>query len=153
MHSSHLIADQFMGSGYKKSCNLIAASSQFNLGPMSIAEDEILAFIKKQPNLESFTMKVSVTWEALNTPAMIRKIKTMVGKEVEEDPKYEALNAMNAQDLENAINTNLAGHHVDLKRCANVRYIVTAVLENGSSVPFTPAPTGPDLWLGLFKPE
>ncbi|MBW4457880.1 MAG: DNA/RNA non-specific endonuclease [Nostoc indistinguendum CM1-VF10] len=146
-HSSHLIADQFMGSGYKKSLNLIAASSEFNLGPMSGAEDDIKAFIRRNKAI-TFDMQVTVTWGELDNNKVVGQIMQEL-QALASDDKRSGLKNLDQAGIKAEILKNLQGAHKNLNRCMNVLYKVTVKTETGASIPMREISTGPDLWLGL----
>ena len=146
-HSSHLIGDRFMGSGYKKALNLIAASSEFNLGPMSTAEKQIVQFINDNKAI-TFDMQVSVTWGELNDQEVLEEIMEELAK-LPSNHKRSGLKNLDQTSLKAEILKNMQGAHKNLKRCLDVVYNVTLKNRTDDKIIMPVLSIGPDLWLGL----
>ncbi|MFP5272431.1 eCIS core domain-containing protein [Coleofasciculus sp.] len=137
LNASHLIADQFLGSGYKNSANLITTSAHYNQVVMKRAEDQIIRFVQRNKAVE-FNMEVNVTWGELNSPEVIEEIL----QELPEEGKDEVRNEVQA--FVNRVQPSF-------KRCMNVNYYVTVTNEQtGKEVAFD-RDIGPDAWLGLAR--
>ncbi|BDD07454.1 phage tail protein [Aureibacter tunicatorum] len=72
--NSHILANMFMGSGYKEALNLLTTSSHYNQVIMRNAEDEIMELLEvlqentqeKYPNAYiTFDMTITSTWDKL----------------------------------------------------------------------------------------
>lgn len=135
LNASHLIADQFLGSGYKDSANLITTSAHYNQVVMKGAEDAIKEFVQEN-NAVEFDMEVNVTWGKLSSPEVIEEILEELPKKDKDEVRDEV------QAFVNRVQPNF-------KRCMNVRYKVTVV--NGvTNKPVTfRRNIGADVWLGL----
>ncbi len=70
--SSHLIANEFTGSGYRKGLNLIVTSSDYNRKTMKGAEDKI----KDKVGSNIFNLTVQATWDILSDTEVSDEIKT-----------------------------------------------------------------------------
>ncbi len=82
-HSAHLLADQFMGSGYKDALNLVLTSANYNTQVMGGAERAIRAVIQGHLNqfsddLITFDLQVNVTWQDLHDGEVVRKLQDVV---------------------------------------------------------------------------
>lgn len=140
---SHIIANEFGGTGYATGGNLVTASATYNQEYMRSAEravgDSIAAFAS-QHNLDettvSFTMTVNVTFGAVNDPAILAHIKTR--------PWFPADRA--GADLDAEIQQKIASGqiHRHLMRVTSVTYTwhFTDPVGPGSALAI-----GPDLWL------
>ncbi|MFN0175744.1 MAG: DUF4157 domain-containing protein [Saprospiraceae bacterium] len=130
LNAAHLIADQFLGSGYKDSANLVTTSSHFNQVVMGNIEKKIAAKIRKE-KATSFDMSLSVEWGELMNDAVLSRIMKQLP-----DGERDAVRG----DVEAFI----ARVNPTFKRVMNVEY---SVVINGVSLPLPD--TGPDAWLGL----
>ena len=140
VHSSHLIADEFGGSGYASSLNLVAASAHYNTKVMRAAEIEIKNFVKSNKAVE-FDLKVDVTWGRLADNKSVEEIVTRL------KPDYEISSEDEAQ-LRAEIISRLSSAPVELKRVMGVTYNVKIKKQSGDSITQV-FPIGPDTWLGL----
>jgi hypothetical protein len=80
LNSAHVIADWFMGTGYKKGANLILTSKEFNQETMRNAEESIQQQIKDVMNnhkdsIVTFDMTVSATFDVLEDDGIIGALK------------------------------------------------------------------------------
>lgn len=141
LHSAHLIADQFMGSGYKAAANLAATSDKYNLVSMAAAEDEIKEFIIRTGATE-FDLEVSITWGDLNDNKARAAIEERL---LAEKPE---LRDEDLGDLEAEINSNLQGASGNLKRVMGIVYEVDVKTAAGKTERLTIS-LGPDTWLGV----
>ncbi len=83
-NAAHVLADQFLGSGYRESLNLVTTSGVYNKEVMGEAERNIKAFLKleegevKKNNPShyiSFDITVSVDWNPLNDKETLDALK------------------------------------------------------------------------------
>jgi hypothetical protein len=144
LNRSHLIADEFKGSGYAESLNLISASAHYNQVVMRGAERLIGVWLSDN-KATSFTMGVTLTWGEVLDPLILAAIKSADWYPREYVPDA---------DLDKAINDRLS-QSPDLKRCLAVKYDVTItgaddVDSIGKMKPFG---IGPDIWLLLIENE
>jgi hypothetical protein len=133
LNAAHLIADQFLGSGYKESNNLITTSDYFNKKIMGGIEQKIVAYIKNKEANE-FDMTVNVSWGDLNSSQVIHEI-------------MQRIPSLNREKARADIESFIDRVKPSFKRCMNVNYSVTVT--NQSTEITKPWNTGPDLWLGL----
>jgi hypothetical protein len=141
MNRSHLIADEFKGSGYADGLNLISASDHYNKIVMRGAEIKMGQWLADEGAL-TFEMKVDVTWSEVVDPKIIAAIET-----ADWYPKAYVQDA----NLHNAIVARLA-QTPKLKRCASVTYTATIT----DAIPPKPGASnviaiGTDIWLLLNK--
>ncbi|HEY0015720.1 MAG TPA: DUF4157 domain-containing protein [Longimicrobium sp.] len=80
LNAAHVIADDFLGSGYKSSLNLIATSAKFNQDDMSKVEDEIRRLIKLVKP-DDFDLTVDVEWTVVNDPVIAAQIAAAMPSE------------------------------------------------------------------------
>lgn len=73
-NASHILADLFLGSGYKTTLNLITASGDYNKNIMKGAEDRLKRELsrverkltgKNSPNYVTFDIRITATWQEL----------------------------------------------------------------------------------------
>lgn len=73
-NASHILADLFLGSGYKSTLNLVTASGYYNKNTMRDAEETLKQELdrvekkytgKNSPNYVTFDIKVTATWKEL----------------------------------------------------------------------------------------
>ncbi|MEM9525042.1 MAG: hypothetical protein AAGA31_00465, partial [Bacteroidota bacterium] len=82
LNSAHLLADQFMGSGYKQALNLVLTSAHYNQVVMANAEDSIrnqiralqLAYADK---VVTFDLQVNAHWRPLADDPVIAALATI----------------------------------------------------------------------------
>ncbi|MGB1206173.1 MAG: DNA/RNA non-specific endonuclease [Chitinophagales bacterium] len=139
MNSSHLIADQFGGSGYKASSNLIATSEHYNQTEMSRIEEQIKDFIRSN-NANEFDLQVDVEWGKINNNAARQAIFLRLINEY--DIGQEELN-----NIKSEVSQKLENANPNLKRCMGVTYKVT--IKSGKETLNRTFPLGPDTWLGI----
>lgn len=152
MDRSHLIADQFKGSGYKNSSNLITASAHFNREVMSAVEDRIKGSIVRfgQANPDAtirFSMGVQVFWGEVVAQSVIQQIVNSPWFQ-ENYPHWKQ------SEIEAHLSAKFAEYgQAKLKRCMNVQYAVVPIAKksDGSEVRGDPLSfkSGPDLWMFL----
>lgn len=140
---SHIIANEFGGTGYATGGNLVTASSHYNQNVMRAAErtigDAIYAVAQAHGRDEtqvSFTMTVTVRFGALRDPAALAAIKAQSW--------FPADRAGADLDAEILAKINAGEVHPDLMRVTAVTYqwIFTDPAVSGSALSI-----GPDLWL------
>ncbi len=83
IHSAHLIADQFLGSGYKDALNLILTSGKFNTETMGDAEKSIVNRIKdvqraNPEKLVTFSLLVGAKWKALSDDPVLSVLEKVL---------------------------------------------------------------------------
>jgi hypothetical protein len=114
LDSAHILADQFLGSGYKSALNLLVTSGPFNKQTMKKAEDSIKDKIRtiqndNQNKIVTFDMTVTATFEVLPDDKLIETLKE-VKPELNND--------------DNALNATLRklNEKQDPRRCEKVSY-------------------------------
>jgi hypothetical protein len=140
---SHVIANEFGGTGYSAGGNLVTASSYYNQNVMRVAErqvgDAIATHASRFGLTEtevSFTMTVTVRFGALRDPAALAQVKSQPwfpGDRAGTDLDAEILQKINAGEV-----------HADLMRVVGVTYQWTFTDPAGGSGGIS---IGPDLWL------
>ena len=155
LNASHLIADEFTGSGWRQAHNLITTSAYYNQVEMRDMEVRIGDFIKGIANLHAggslsnvtFNMKVDAKFgSALITPDIQQRVKTQIldrfgGRAVHAAAFERDWQALSQQLVQRAAN---------LKRVLEIEYEVT-VLVNDQPVPNNEFrdKLGPDIYLGM----
>jgi hypothetical protein len=161
-NASHLIADQFMGSGYKAAENLITTSDRYNQTVMSGVEgqikEKVMAFIERaaEANFDrvdvTFGLKVELEWfSVVGTDA----IQSMLA-----DPAFceELLHAYEGweqstlvEKIKETLVTWMNGQSANLMRVKECTYTLTLpeMGEIGSETHLLSA--GPDLYMGLLS--
>jgi DNA/RNA non-specific endonuclease len=131
LHRAHLIADQFGGSGYAKSANLITTSGHFNTNIMGHYENMIKGIILNTSPWQ-VVLTVEVKWmELLNDEVLNAILKNWPNKNV---------NAVRSE-----IDAFIKRSNPGCKRVADVNYDLKL---NGAENSSFNESTGPDLWLG-----
>jgi hypothetical protein len=80
LNAAHVIADEFLGSGYKNSLNLIATSARFNRQDMVRAEKTIKTlYAALKPS--DFDLTVDVEWTTVNSAVIAAQIAAALPSE------------------------------------------------------------------------
>ena len=139
-NASHIIADEFGGSGYKSGHNLITTSNHFNKTIMRQAEERMGVKIALKRGTQ-FTMDCSVKWAEYSDDAVAAKLLAQHGSKFA-DAK-EVKDHLKKYHKKHALSKNL-------KRCKDVSYKVTiSAGHNASEIGKTVKDkTGMDKWLG-----
>jgi hypothetical protein len=132
LNRSHLIADLFLGSGYKNSANLVSASSTYNNVEMGGVEDQIVKLIKTNKAKE-FDLSVTAKLGELKKAEIVRKILSSVPAE-EKDAVKESVE-------------QFVSRHPSFKVILEVSYQITLVNSETNSVVSIPFNLGPDKYL------
>ena len=83
-NASHLIADLFLGSGYKQTLNLVTASGPYNKNVMGAAEKTLVSRLKSfeeryrlidKQNYITFDIQVTATWKQLTDNVIYKKLE------------------------------------------------------------------------------
>jgi Domain of unknown function (DUF4157)/DNA/RNA non-specific endonuclease len=132
LNRSHLIADLFLGSGYKSGANLVSASSTYNNVEMGKVEDDIVRLIKVNKAKE-FNLSV----------------KAKLGELKKADIVQQILNTVPAQEREmvKASVEQFASQHPAFKVILEVNYQVTLTNAETNEVVSMPFNLGPDKYL------
>jgi len=140
---SHIIANEFGGTGFAVGGNLVTASSQYNQGTMRDAErsvgDAIGVFARTKgldATTVSFEMTVTVSFGALRDPAALAQVK--------QQSWFPADRAGADLDAEITAMINAGEVHPDLMRITSVVYTWTFTDPSGGGGTVS---IGPDLWL------
>lgn len=140
---SHIIADEFSGSGWTVAGNLVTASSEYNQNTMRAAErmigTQIVNWAAKHGRDHTevtFSMTVSVSFGALRDPAALAEIK--------QASWFPAADAGRDLDAEILAKINAGQVHPDLMRITGVVYTWQFTDPAG---PGGSQPIGADLWL------
>ena len=143
---SHIIANEFGGSGFAAGANLVTASEHYNQKVMRGAERTIGTRIRavaeqhgKDETEVSFTMTVTVSFGALRDPQALAEAKQL--------PGFPADRAGTDLDAEILQKINAGQVHADLLRITGVLYqwTFTDPAAGGGNLSI-----GPDLWLLTF---
>lgn len=125
-NASHILADQFLGSGYKSTLNLVTASGHYNKETMRRAEDRLTLALNRtekiykdrdSKNYITFDIKVTATWKELIDNAITSELAK--------------LNPNTDQELLESMHKILA-KNVDPKLVQSVIYEVMLVKLNGT---------------------
>ena len=159
-HNSHLIADEFRGSGFKPSANVATTSGIYNADviarkTMRWAEIEIGKWIEETAEdydvPEEFSMKVDVGWWPLD------KVDETFVKAVNDDAKHYSNieeptdRVASKAEIEAKINEYKARHPTTkLKRISSMKYTVKAKLDTDQWTPEEVFDIGPDIWLAIL---
>ena len=105
-HSAHLLADQFMGSGYREALNLVLTSGVYNTQTMGGAERAIRAVIEgylaQYPqDLITFDLQVNVEWQDMHDGEIVRALDAII------QGKQQSANLSSPEDLEKLKETTL----------------------------------------------
>lgn len=145
LDSAHILADQFLGSGYKNALNLLVTSGPFNKQTMKKAEDSIKDKIKTIQNdnptkIVTFDMTVAATFEVLPDDKLIETLQ-------------EAKPELNNDD--NALKATLRklSEKQDPRRCEKVTYDAYMFIDGKrEGRPLQAETVNADTWLNdLFK--
>jgi hypothetical protein len=134
LHASHVIADRFLGSGYKASANTVIASSHFNQKVMGRVEDDIVEFIKEN-TATTFDMKVELEWGELASSTVLTEIMKELPGEARKKVEAEVL-------------AFIARVSPQFKRCMNAYYVVFVTNASTGEMEIFQDNTGPDAWIG-----
>lgn len=132
LHRAHLIADRFMGTGFRSGQNLIITSPTYNLQDMSNAEN-VLANAVRNFDADTFDLTVSARLGRITTDAVINAITTATPAEEQAETAAE-INAF-------------AGTHANFDICLGVTYQGTMKKTNTADRTITAGPLGPDRYL------
>jgi len=159
-HNSHLIADEFRGSGFKPSANVATTSGIYNADviarkTMRWAEIEIGKWIEETAEdydvPEEFSMKVDVGWWPLD------KVDETFVKAVNDDAKHYSNieeptdRVASKAEIEAKINEYKARHPTTkLKRISSMKYTVKVKLDTDQWTPEEVFDIGPDIWLAIL---
>jgi len=153
LNNSHMIADEFLGSGYTTSLNLITTSAYYNQEIMRGQERRIAATIRDS-GADEFDMDVVVTWGEFNSEEIVTQImNSPLGQH------YQGNRTLLKQKIENFLiqYETAIGKRSKLKRCLDVKYSWTlkrggqVLTKNGKPQQFGPESIGPDLWAGHWE--
>jgi hypothetical protein len=163
LDAAHVIADQFLGSGYRPANNIIYTSAVFNQNIMAGTEKEIFDFVTdaKTDNskVASFDITAQVAWDSLKDSKgdlhvpddLVKKLKADLEKP--QSTHYKDMENATEDEIRKEITARLEQLKDKLKRCRRVTYAVTirdvAGTELGKQPFFT---SSSDIWLGL-KPH
>ena len=159
--ASHLIADEFMGSGFKSSQNIVTTSDVFNRETMRAQEVAIGKIIQQTVQMVeeddgadaaknmTFDLTVSVEWTDVMSDEVI---KTMIASETFKTKLFEAYPSFKQGSLKTHIQTTLSGWmkgmSENLRRVKNVKYKLDIPEAGYSNDGFN---TGPDLFMGVVS--
>jgi hypothetical protein len=149
LNASHLIGDQFLGTGYKTkfkklsiTSNLVACSAKFNQDDMARVEDDLAAAIKAP--VAEFDLEVTVEWMAVKdqdiVDAVTAEIMAATGRT--DLPVIQG-------EVQTAINTFAGKVAPGFKRVALVTYDAVLRGADGKQLGTFWREIGPDLWLGF----
>jgi len=143
--ASHLIADRFRGSGYKRGCNLVTTSAHYNDPIMKDIEDQIAAIAETAVEM---TLTVSVDWIEWAAPSVIRDIMrtqaAAIGADLTDADERRALTERVERELEERFQ-RLRSENT--KRVKNVTYTATFKMRDGSERNENWATNQVDTWM------
>ncbi|MAZ28350.1 MAG: hypothetical protein CL868_14905 [Cytophagaceae bacterium] len=136
LHSAHLLADWFRGSGYRGGLNLILTSDTYNTQTMLNAEEQVHSSIMSISNsnpgrLVTFDLLVTARYKVANDDGILQALRILKSD-------------VNDADL-NEIYSILSGKQ-DPRMCQGVEYDIMNVYIDGQSAPHNIRiqPIGPD---------
>jgi hypothetical protein len=132
LNRSHLIADLFLGSGYKSGANLVTASADYNQVNMKEVESKIVRLVLIHKAKE-FDLSVSVKFGELKKADIVQQILSQV-------PAAER-NSVKASVEQ------FAAQHPKFKVVLEVNYLLTLVNAETNQTISTPFSLGPDIYL------
>jgi len=132
LNRSHLIADQFLGSGYKSAANLVSASEKYNKLKMGKIEDDIVKLIEIHKAKE-FNLLVKVKFGQLKKDMVIKQILGKIPAEIKDKVK--------------ASIEQFASQHPNFKVILAVNYQVTLTNAETNQVIDMKFDIGPDTYL------
>ncbi|MBP0904182.1 DUF4157 domain-containing protein [Mariniflexile gromovii] len=124
--ASHVLADTFLGSGYKNALNLVTTSADYNRKTMKTAEEYVKKQIKKVENnlkkknpedFVTFDLTVLARWNPVTDSEIVKGLKSANAKMTSE--QITKLREMIASDK-------------DPKLCQGVTYMVNDIKKNGT---------------------
>ncbi|NTW49008.1 MAG: hypothetical protein HGB19_04600, partial [Chlorobiales bacterium] len=132
LNRSHLIADRFLGSGYKSAANLVSASAEYNQVEMKGVEDEIVRLVVTH-RAKEFDLSVKVKLGELKKADVIQQVLSNVPAEEK--------NAIKASVEQ------FAKQHPKFKVILEVNYQVKLTNAETGQVISMPFDLGPDKYL------
>jgi hypothetical protein len=161
LNRTHVVADQFLGSGFTDSLNIVSASWRYNqrkMGPLEGQIRQAIDNLNRSPfALEYFELTVELDWQDFDGPHMHAALMKAAP-----DPvlaKYQAMTAADVQaelarflaDLKSGGVTKTFKRIMDARYTATFHYAKDGTPRTPMTVPF-PA-LGPDLWAGLDRSQ
>lgn len=156
-NASHLIADRFMGSGYRAAANLIETSAYYNQQVMAEAENRIEDFIRGIADQQAggriedvtFNMDVEARWG----PFLSASALTMISQEILD--RHAPQNTDAREELRRQITSHvgeLAAAGRSLKRVMRVTYRVDVIVRGDTqNARQMTCEIGPDVYLGMDR--
>ena len=133
LNRSHLIADQFLGSGYKSAANLVSASDEYNQRVMKGVEDNIVRLINIHKAKE-FNLSVEAKFGQLKKPDIVQQLLSNVPAE--------------DQDTVRSSIEQFASQHPNFKVILEVKYQISLTnAETNEVISDEIPPIGPDIYL------
>jgi Domain of unknown function (DUF4157) len=163
LDAAHVIADQFMGTGYTKGNNVIYTSAVFNQQTMADTEREIAVFVTRTKNsnntVTSFDIKAQIAWESLKDAQDKLVIPDTIIKRLETElvspstAHYSDMQGATEAQIKTEITARLEHLKDKIQRCGGLRYSVTIRDVAGKVIDTDDFSTkSSDVWLGL-KPH
>ena len=142
LNRSHMIADEFGGSGYASSLNLLSTSAHYNQKIMREQERAIKRTIVSA-NADEFDLEVGVTWGAFNS----KVVRDLILKNPELQRKFRSHPEKLGPKLDAYLKScsDLTGEKLD--RVMDTRY-AWSVSASGKQTKFPQASIGADIWMG-----
>jgi hypothetical protein len=134
LNRSHLIADRFLGSGYKSAANLVSASAEYNQVEMKGVEDQIVNLIETHKAKE-FNLSVKVKLGQLKRTDIIQQILSKIPAE--------------EKDMVKASIEQFASQHPNFKAVLEVNYQISLTNAETNQVISMPFNLGPDRYLKI----
>jgi hypothetical protein len=149
MDRAHVIADRFLGSGYRDSFNIVPTSPQYNQVEMKKIEDKIAQDIRARKAHE-FELQIDLEWGDFAGAKALEAIKARLTDEI-----LKQFKDMDASQIKAALDSYLAQHAAltgqKLKRCMGVTYSATYFSKDNAGRVISemlPYSIGPDVWIG-----
>jgi hypothetical protein len=149
LNASHLVADQFLGTGYKTkfkgvtiTSNLIACSAKFNQDDMADVEDALRDALKA-PGVAEFDLEVKVEWMSVKHQDIVDAVTAEIMKKTGRADK-----AVIEGEVQGVVNTFAGKVAPAFKRVKLVTYDASIKDATGKEIDKFFRTIGPDLWLG-----
>jgi hypothetical protein len=145
--SAHILADEFLGSGYKEALNLLVTSQEYNRKTMAGAEKEVKKEVKDNQPSGLFNLTVSARWDVLEDSEILKKATTdTILNQLKNDAERDENNKILAADFAKKLQTTILSKD-DPKRVLGVEYMgkLNAIKKN-----LTKREIGCDIWMSSY---
>jgi hypothetical protein len=150
LHRAHVIADRFLGSGYKSAFNLVSVSARYNTQEMGSVERAIAGDIKTR-KAQEFQLTVTMDWQDFAGTTANTAIQDAIAQKAAGLEKYEDTPPAQIQSaLAQFMTSHANATGTKLKRCMKTDYEAKLTGLSGEEAALK-YPLGPDVWVGLER--